>query len=126
MKLSHVTFYVTDVPKSLKFYEEMLGIKTKFTNDTGKYAELDTGSVTIGFVDHSYAEKMGIDYLQNSQKLLPFNIGFTVQDVDKAFEKAIKCGAHQVLPPADQSWGQRTAFIKDCNGITVELCTALV
>ena len=43
----------------------------------------------------------------------PVVIFLYVDNVDRTVERAIKCGAELLIPPQDQFWGDRTAWIKD-------------
>jgi lactoylglutathione lyase len=45
-------------------------------------------------------------------------------DVDAAYERALAAGATSAAEPDDKPWGQRIAYVRDLNGILVELCTA--
>jgi uncharacterized glyoxalase superfamily protein PhnB len=122
MKLAYIILYTHNVKKTLDFYEKVFGLTTKFLNDTGHYGELDAeGAVTIGVVSYEDVHKMGLDFVEKSKSLFPFNLSFEVKDVDKAFAHALDHGAISVLPPKDSSWGERIAFIKDHNGVTVAL-----
>ena len=44
-------------------------------------------------------------------------------DVSAAYERALGAGAIGVSPPAAKPWGQVCAFVRDKDGIVVELCT---
>jgi uncharacterized glyoxalase superfamily protein PhnB len=41
-----------------------------------------------------------------------------VPDVDALYDRAVAAGATPLSPPADQSYGERVASVKDTMGIT--------
>ena len=45
----------------------------------------------------------------------------TFEEVDSAFEKAVKNGATPVLEPELEHWGQRTCYIADPEGNLIEI-----
>jgi len=49
MKFKYTILYVKSVSKTLKFYENAFGFKTKFLHEAGDYGELDTGETTLSF-----------------------------------------------------------------------------
>lgn len=42
-----------------------------------------------------------------------------------AYEAALAAGCAPVLPPAEKPWGQTVAYVRDCNGLLVELCSSM-
>ena len=55
----------------------------------------------------------------------PFEVGLIVPDVPAAFSHAVASGATAWAPPATKPWGQGVAYVRDLNGILVELCTRI-
>jgi PhnB protein len=49
-------------------------------------------------------------------KLLPFGFYMHTDDVDGVYQRAMTAGAKSILPPADQSYGERLAIIEDPAG----------
>lgn len=47
VKLGYAILYVSDVTKSVKFYESAFGFSRKFITTENDYAELITGETTI-------------------------------------------------------------------------------
>lgn len=45
----------------------------------------------------------------------------TFEEVDKAYADVIEKGAVSVLPPEDETWGQRTCYIADPEGNLIEI-----
>lgn len=52
--------------------------------------------------------------------IIPWFVGF-VEEVDMAYNNAIKNGATSVLEPELEPWGQRTCYIADPEGNLIEI-----
>lgn len=127
MKLGYTILYVQDVPRSLAFYEDAFGLSRKFVHEAGMYAEMDTGSTTLSFVANGLAKSnLPCGFLENNPADKPggFEIAFVTDDVPAAYERALAAGAVAITPPAEKPWGQICAFVRDRDGIVVELCTS--
>jgi len=96
-KLYHITFPVSDIKKTVAFYEETLGLKK--SGEWPNYVEFDVGGVHFGF------EQKG--------KLEIFLI---VDDVDKAYESLRKKGVKFLSEPKNMHWGARAATFIDPDG----------
>ena len=96
-KVYHITFPVSDLKRTVAFYENILGLKK--TGEWPNYAEFDVGGTHFGF------EKGG--------KLEIFLI---VDNVDKAYQSLKEKGVKFVTEPKDTHWGARAATIVDPNG----------
>lgn len=124
MSFSHVIYYVADIEKSLKFFKEVFDLETKFFHESGAYAELDSGPIALAFVSESLASlNLPEGYKKNSNKEQPLGceIVFTSKEVNKLYRKALQHGAKDVAPPKEKPWGQIVAYIRDPNGILVEI-----
>lgn len=49
----------------------------------------------------------------------------TVPNVEKAYKKAINEGAIPLVPPKEKPWGQTVAYVRDPNGILIELASPM-
>jgi lactoylglutathione lyase len=128
MKLSYTIQYVEDVPASVRFYEEAFGLQTKFITPDNDYAEMLTGETTLSFASHALIEpQIPGGYLRSEPGHKPFGLelGFVTTDVSEAVNKAVQAGAVEVAPPIVKPWGQTVAYVRDCNGFLIELCTAM-
>jgi lactoylglutathione lyase len=45
--------------------------------------------------------------------------------VETAFKRAIAAGAIEVARPARKPWGQTVSYVRDPNGLLVEICSPL-
>lgn len=127
MKLAYNLFYVDDVKASMNFYSKAFGLKKGFLHASLEYGEMVTGDTKIGFVHHDTASSHGFKYEKSklSKKPAAFEIGFTTNNVKKAFNKAVKAGALAVSQPQLKPWGQMVCYVRDCNGFLVEICSPM-
>ena len=124
MQFGYAVLYVSNVEKTVAFYESAFGQKRNFVHEAG-YGEMDTGPTKLGFVSHELAKSNGVAYAepQADGPAPAVQIGFVVEDVAAAYDKAVKAGAEAVVPPQQKPWGQTVAYVRDLNGFLVELCT---
>jgi lactoylglutathione lyase len=128
MKFGYAIIYVPDVEAAITFYENAFGLTRRFVVETGEYGELETGATALGFVADFLAEKNLPDgYRRNMTGSPPsgFEVALVTEDVAAAFEKAIAAGALLVSKPEAKSWGQIVAYVRDLNGVLVEICSPL-
>jgi uncharacterized glyoxalase superfamily protein PhnB len=127
MRFGYTIVYVPDVEAALTFYERAFGIERAFVSDEGLYGALATGETTLAFVGHEQAHTLGTGYRPIIPGEAPpgFEIALSTDDVDAAFERAVGVGAASVTPPADKPWGERIAYVRDLNGLLVELTQPL-
>lgn len=129
MKLGYAILYVSDVPRSVAFYEDAFGLERKFVHEAGMYAEMDTGGTTLSFAANGLAKSnLPCGFRENRLSEAPggFEIALVTDDVSGAYERALAAGATAVSPPAAKPWGQVCAFVRDKDGIVVELCTPVM
>ena len=129
MKFRYTLLYVRDVAAALRFYEAAFGLKTRFLAEGGQYGELDVdGPVSLGFVGHSQASSnLPRGFQPNDLQSRPggFEIAFVVDDVQKAYDQAMRAGATAAAPPAAKPWGQTIAYVRDRDGVLVELASPM-
>jgi lactoylglutathione lyase len=126
MKLGYTILYVKDVLHSVAFYEDAFGLDRRFVHEAGMYAEMDTGATTLSFAANGLAKSnLPFAFRENDPAKPPagFEIAFTTDDVAGAYQRAIAAGAVAVSPPAAKPWGQIVAFVRDRDGILVEICS---
>ena len=129
MKFGYTILYVQDVPHAVAFYEDAFGLSRAFVHEAGMYAEMDTGETKLAFVAYGIARtNLPGGFVANNPQGKPggFEIALVTDDVQAAWDRALEAGATPVAPPAAKPWGQIVAFVRDRDGITVELCTPSV
>lgn len=126
MRLGYVILYVRDVTRALAFYEDAFGLTRKFVHEAGLYAEMDTGATTLSFAAYGLAKSnLPGGFRENDVRRYPagFEIALVCDDVEQAYARALAAGAVAVSAPKPKPWGQVVAFVRDRDGILVELCS---
>ena len=124
MTFRYATLYVTDLKKTLSFYEAAFGLTPAFVHEGGQYAELATGATKLAFAEHGLASGIvGAPYARGSLEgpPAPFEIGLGVDDLGAAFGRAVEAGAAVVRPPAAMPWGQSIAYVREPDGALIVL-----
>ncbi|MCL9682742.1 VOC family protein [Legionella maioricensis] len=127
MKLTYTILYVNNVNDSVEFYQNAFGIKNRFIHESGDYAEMDTGEVTLAFCAHNLAKDIiKQKYLKASQKqLIGSQISFEPHNLKEAYETALENGAKSIIPPEVKPWGWESAILLDLDGHIVEIAKEL-
>jgi len=128
MRFSYTILYVKDVTQAIAFYERALGLKQRFIDESKQYAEMDTGGTALAFATNEFANANLPQGLQeNSLSKLPagIEIGFVTEDVAAAFKQAVAAGAVAVAAPQVKPWGQTVGYIRDLDGILIELGSSI-
>jgi lactoylglutathione lyase len=126
MKFGYTMLYVKDVPRTVAFYEDAFGLSRRFVHEAGMYAEMETRATTLSFAANGLAKSnLACGFQENKPSGPPagFEVAFVTDDVQAAYDRALAAGAIPVSPPAAKPWGQIVAFVRDKDGIVVELCT---
>ena len=123
MQFGYTILYVDDVPATLAFYGQAFGLTTRYTHESGSYGELETGATALAFVSHALLTQIG-KTPQSPQLDRPTSeIALVTDDVAAAVKRAVDAGAKPVQAPTAMPWGQTIAYVGDCNGFLVEICT---
>ncbi len=128
MKLGYAILYVDDVTASVEAWEAAFGLERSFVHESGVYAEMQTGGTTLSFAEREFGKSHFTDEATvASFDAAParFEIGLVTDDVDAAFARATGAGMAAVVAPAVKPWGQTVAWVKDADGILVELATPM-
>src|SRR3954470_17902165 len=121
MRFGFTILYVGDVAGSGDFYERAFGLERRLVHDSGEYAELETGATALAFASRDLA-------VQNVPDLAPaggnaFEVCLVTDDVNAGFERAVEAGAAPVSEPSTKPWGQDVAYVRDPDGVLVELAS---
>ncbi len=124
MKLGYVIVYVPDVLKSVSFYELAFGLQRRFIHESGQYAELETVSTALAFADEkSVSDALAFERNRPSQNAAGVEIALVSEHVQDAYAKALAAGACAVSGPEEKPWGQTVSYVRDLDGILVEICS---
>jgi lactoylglutathione lyase len=124
MTFRYLTVFVTDVARTLAFYDAAFGLRASFVHDSGHYAELDTGATKLAFSAHALArEVVAGAYAAASPERPPlgFEIGLGVDDARAAYQRALAGGAVAHREPVKMEWGQTIAYVRDPDGLLLVL-----
>jgi lactoylglutathione lyase len=125
-RLGYLIVYVPRVEASLAFYERAFGLSRRFLHESGTYGELETGGTALAFAEEGSTPTAGQFALnRRSASAAGLEVGLVVPDVQAAFDRALAAGAVSVVTPVVKPWGQTVAYVRDLDGVLVELCTAM-
>jgi catechol 2,3-dioxygenase-like lactoylglutathione lyase family enzyme len=122
-------FFVPDVPATVRFYEEAFGLKLRYMHPNSGYAELETGPTLLAFVSERFIKDAkllgGTETLPNRPDSSPIaaQVAFLTKQINADWQRAVQAGATIVKEPEAKPWGQTAGYLRDINGIIVELCT---
>lgn len=97
-------------------------------HESKQYGELNTGEIKLAFVSNSLAESNGVKFVNNDvnkEAAAGFEIALITHDVKKGYNHALSHGAIGVKEPTVKPWGQEVAYVRDLNGIIVEICSPM-
>jgi lactoylglutathione lyase len=126
MRLGYTILYVDDVARAIDFYERAFGLTRRFVTDDATYGEMETGDTTLSFAKHTLVgDFIPGGYRRNDPAEPPagVEIGFVTDDVPAAWDTALAAGAIGVSPPTTKPWGQTVAYVRDPEGMLIEICT---
>ena len=127
MKLGYTIIYVADVAATAAFYTAAFGLSVKFITPEGDYAEMATGETTLSFARDDLAGSHGFAYQPNrADRPAPgFEICLICDDVQAGMDRALAQGASLAAAVQVKPWGQTVGYLRDINGVLVELATPI-
>ena len=129
LHLRYTGYFVQDVPATVQFYEAAFGLRLRYLHPSGGYAELETGSTLLAFVGEAFQTSAallgGLPLRLNRPELEPIaaQLAFVTDDLDADWQRAVAAGATTVKRPEAKPWGQTAGYLRDRDGIIIELCT---
>ncbi|MBR6701435.1 MAG: VOC family protein [Firmicutes bacterium] len=114
MKMCHVTINVSDLEKSIKFYEDVLKIKV-----LGDMRGMGMPIVFLGEEEKDVKVEL-IGNKENAFKGSGISAGFHVADLDAAYEEVKNMG-YQVSPMVSPNPNVRFFFVSDPDGFQIQL-----
>lgn len=117
MKIGFVRVFVTDLEKSLEFYNKTLGMEIDYT-DNENWAQFKSGE------DVSLAiEKCDADHIEHGSKLVGRFAGVTmmVDDIQSTYAQLKAKGVAFTGAPEKQTWGGTLVHFKDLDGNVLTL-----
>lgn len=124
-KLGGVILYAPNLEKTVAFYEAAFGLEVANRAPGGVYVQLK-GEVPLAFVAESFlssALPVPVRPSRPGEAPAGFELMLVFGDVKAAYERAVKAGAVPVAPPVTKPWGQVVSYVRDVDGVLVELCS---
>lgn len=113
---------VGNLEKSIKFYEEALGLKLLRRKD------YESGRFTLAFLGYGDEQDHTVIELTHNWDKDSYEVGsgyghlaFGVEDLEASYQHLIACGATAKVAPKTFGSGTRLAFVKDFDGYDIEL-----
>ena len=128
MKYGYTISYVENVEETIEFYEKAFGFNCKFITPDKDYGELISGETTIAFASMKLGKSNltnGFEAISNSERPLGIEMVFVTESIEENFQKALSAGATEYEPIKQKPWGQHVGYVRDNNGILIEICTPL-
>lgn len=129
MELGWTIVYVKNVEAAVRFYRQAFDLELRFITEWKDYAEMETGSTALAFASNRFATIELPIPIQESDPDKPapgFTISFKCVDVVEAYERAIGAGASPTADPEIKPWGQTVAYVRDPDGVLIEIATPLM
>lgn len=126
MKFAYTILYVESVPETIDFYERAFGFVRKFVTPEQDYGELLSGETTIAFASLELGRSnfsRGFQPITNTGKPIGIEMAFVTENIENDFQRAIDAGATEYEPLVQKPWGQQVGYVRDQNGILIEICT---
>ena len=124
MRFAYAIAYVRDVERSVAFYEQAFSLQRRFVDESNQYAEMETGETTLAFASNELgASNLPGGFRRNDPAEPPagVEIAFVTEDVDATFRSVLEAGATKAAEPKTKPWGQTVAYVKDPDGVLVEI-----
>ena len=116
-----VIFAVSNVRRSVAFYEQAFGWPRNQRIDYSNYVEFELDGGSLGLYERSgYAEEVGAQpVLVHEDAVAPAYLYVRVDDAVEAAAQLEAAGARPLSPLGDRSWGERAAWFADPDGNVV-------
>lgn len=115
MKLSGICLITDRVRALADFYKTVLGVQAEGDD---AHMELKVGGAGMAIFSMDGMEGMAPGSTQGIGHG-SITVTFTVDDVDREFERLQKLGTEILMPPTTHPWGWRSFFFRDPDGNVV-------
>jgi catechol 2,3-dioxygenase-like lactoylglutathione lyase family enzyme len=121
MELGYVIAYVADVEATIEWWERAFGLSRRFVAEDGSYGELATGATTLSFASHEMGKaNLPGGFVPHDPSGQPAALEIALVTAD---DRAVEAGARELSGPKQKPWGQTVSYVRDPNGVLIELCT---
>lgn len=118
-KIDHCAVYVSDLGRSVTYYEELLGVRASYVGDTGGLipgAFIVVGDTILALLTDTRTATEAYPW--------PQHLAFAVEDVDAVYADLVARGYRPVAPPENLPTGfvlgQRSIDLMDPDGVDIE------
>jgi len=111
-RLEHIAINCKDLQESVRFYETFFG---------GKATPIRKGAVGYGFCFVNIDGAPAIQLMESNGETGVHHYGFVTDEIEKVAAGLKEKGATIVRENRDPSGKLTTIFLKDCNGLEVEI-----
>ena len=103
--IGYVNVFVSDLDRSVEFYQSVLGFDLKFADAEHGYASFQAGEVVLGLavVGDEQQDLIGRHT----------GVGLVVDDLEREYERLLELGVNFQMPPERQPWGGFMALVED-------------
>ena len=116
--------YARDLPGSIKFYRDLVGMTESFRfpqEGEPKYVTLSWGGGSLGIGTYDVTPGLEARDLRLPKEGRGFELCIYVPDVDSVLARLKAEGVRTLVEPTDQPWGERLAYVQDPEGNTIML-----
>jgi lactoylglutathione lyase len=113
--LSYAIAFVSDMPRSVRFYRDVVGLKLRFESE--HWSEFDTGATTLAL----HVAGDGPAASAGSTAAGGCHIGLGVEDLDAFHARLVAQGVRCVQPPKLEDFGGRLAKYLDPDGLGISV-----
>jgi lactoylglutathione lyase len=115
-KVDYIMITVSNMPRSVEFYKDKLGIPMKFGSP--EWTEFQTGNTTLAL--HGGGKPQDAPKDAGTHYAGTCSIGFNVDNLDLAYEQLQAKGVRFVMPPTERPGeGIKLAVAVDPDGLAI-------
>ncbi len=111
LEIAYVNVYVTDLTRSVAFYEKTLGLKVQFCDQKFGYASVAGGPIRMGLAQVDPKDGQGRALVGRHT-----GVGFGTRDLEAAHAQLAAKGVAFPMKPEKQPWGGFMALFADPDG----------
>ena len=111
-KLDHVAINCKDLNESIQYYERLFG---------GKATPIRKGAVGYGFCFINIDGAPAIQLMESNGETGVHHYGFVTEDIEAVAAEFKQKGTQILRENRDASGKLTTIFVKDCNGLQMEV-----
>jgi predicted enzyme related to lactoylglutathione lyase len=121
-RLVSVVIEVADLERSARLYREGFGLELHSSLHDDDDRWIGGAHAAVSWTDGAFAH-FALYAGKGAERTTGAQVGFRVDDLDSAHERAVAAGAEVIHGPIPQPWG-RSARYRDFDGNVVELTSA--